>query len=71
MRTLAYLLLAALLLASYFVFATILLIYDQYIGLIILTIGYLWLVTALANEEDKRRASKGRSHRILNRDDRR
>lgn len=71
MRTLAYLLLSALLLASYFVFATILLIYDQYIGLIILTIGYLWLVMALANEEDKRRAAKGRSHRILNRDDRR
>ena len=67
MRTLAYLLLATVLVASYFVFATILLIYDQYIGLIILTIGYLWLVTALANEEDKRRAAKGRSHCILNR----
>lgn len=60
MRTLAVLLLATLLVASYFVFATIMLIYDQYIGLILLTIGYLWLMTALANEESKRRAARGR-----------
>lgn len=67
MRTLAILLLAACLVASYFTFATICLIYDQYIGLIVLTIGYLWLVTALVNEEDKRRAARGRSHCILDR----
>lgn len=51
MRTFALVLLSILLVASYFSFATICLVYDQFIGLILLTIGYLWLMTALANEK--------------------